>query len=352
MGSSVRRWLIALGVGFLILFTLFVVNQIAQLAALAERVSPALGQFTLWTLVALCALCLFVPLYLVLRLPRTLVPPVSETDPGFPCYLQQLRQRLRRNPHLHQPELDTREQIEAALAELGEKADEVTRQTALQVLVSTAVLQNGSLDALAVLVAQSRMVYRIATIYYQRPGLLELVRLYSNVAACTFLARQLEDIDLAEFVQPLISVGLTSAVGSAVPGTARVVSLATESLLQGSANAFLTLRVGVIAKGYCGSVVLPSRPAVIRSATLQATKMIPSLVREASKQVGSALAKALRGRVVEGGAGVVRKVSEAIKGASGEVSRGASQAAAGVWSKVRRGRKQQYKVDRKQDEGQ
>lgn len=145
MGSSVRRWLIALGVGFLILFTLFVVNQIAQLAALAERVSPALGQFTLWTLVALCALCLFVPLYLVLRLPRTLVPPVSETDPGFPCYLQQLRQRLRRNPHLHQPELDTREQIEAALAELGEKADEVTRQTALQVLVSTAVLQNGSL---------------------------------------------------------------------------------------------------------------------------------------------------------------------------------------------------------------
>ena len=147
-------------------------------------------------------------------------------------------------------------------------------------------------------------------------------------------------------------MGLTSAVGSAVPGTARVVSLATESLLQGSANAFLTLRVGVIAKGYCGSVVLPSRPAVIRSATLQATKMIPSLVREASKQVGSALAKALRGRVVEGGAGVVRKVSEAIRGASGEVSKGASQAAAGVWSKVRRGRKQQYKVDRKQDEGQ
>ena len=193
MGSSVRRWLIALGVGFLILFTLFVVNQIAQLAP-SRAHSPTLGQFTLWTLVAFA-----MPLRSSSCCARTLVPPVSV---GSHLAATQLRQRLRRNPHLHQPELDTREQIEAALAELGEKADEVTRQTALQVLVSTAVLQNGSLDALAVLVAQSRMVYRIATIYYQRPGLLELVRLYSNVAACTFLARQLEDIDLAEFVQP------------------------------------------------------------------------------------------------------------------------------------------------------
>lgn len=345
MGTSVRRWLAVLGTGLLILFLLFIVNQIAQLVALADRISPTFGTITLWTLIALCTVCLLVPIYLLLRLPRTLTPPVSESDPNFPRYLQQLKGRLRRNPHLHEPVLDTREQIEAALAKLGEKADEVTSQTALRVLVSTAVLQNGSLDALAVLVAQSRMVYRIATIYYQRPSLPQLVRLYSNVAASTFLARQLEDVDLAELVQPFISVGLTSVVGSAVPGTARVASLATESLLQGSANAFLTLRVGVIAKGYCSSLTVPERPALIRSATLQATKMIPSLVKEASRQMGTALAKAFSGRVAEGTSTVVKKVSSAIKGASEEVSKGASQAAASVWSKFKRREKQQDKVE-------
>lgn len=345
MDKSVRRLVTVMAAGFLVLFLLFVANQIAQLVALAERISPTFGAVTLWVLLLLCSLCVLVPIYLLFRLPRSLTPPVSESDPNFPKYLNQLRARLRRNPHLHQPALDTREQIEAALARLGEQADDVTRDTALRVLVSTAVLQNGSLDALAVLVAQSRMVYRIAKIYYQRPSLSQLLRLYSNVAASTFLARQLEEVDLAELVQPFISVGLTSLVGGAVPGTSRVVALATESLLQGSANAFLTLRVGVIAKGYCSSLIVPERTSLVRSATVQATKMIPSLVAEASKQVTAALAKALGGRVAEGTSSMVRKVSGAVKGASEEVAKGANQAAATLIGKLRRRGKQQDKVN-------
>lgn len=324
----------------MLLFTLFVVNQVAQLVALAERISPVIGTVTLWTLVTLCLLCLLVPVYLILRLPRALVPPATESDPRFPRYLEQLKARLKRNPRLSGATIETREDVEAALEQLGVQADQVTRQTALRVLVSTAVLQNGSLDAISVLVAQSRMVYEIATIYTQRPSLMHLARLYSNVAVSTFLARQLDDIDLAELVQPFISVGLTSAVGTAVPGATKVMSLVTDSLLQGSANAFLTLRVGVIAKRYCGSVVSPSRRSVGRAAVLEATKMIPSVVKEASLQVGGALGRALGGRVKEGTGAVVKGFTDKVKSASSEVTKGVTQVAASVLEKLKRQEKQ------------
>ena len=57
--------------------------------------------------------------------------------------------------------VDTRADIEAALKVLGDRADEVIQQTAGQVFITTAVSQNGSLDSVVVLAAQSKMTWTL-----------------------------------------------------------------------------------------------------------------------------------------------------------------------------------------------
>jgi len=75
-------------------------NQTVQLVGLVERIHPVLGTALLWTLLALYALCLVVPLLLFLRLPKPLTPPATEDSPEFPRHLAALGRRLQGNPLL------------------------------------------------------------------------------------------------------------------------------------------------------------------------------------------------------------------------------------------------------------
>ena len=142
---------------------------------------------------------------------------------------------------------------------------------ATTVFLSTAVSQSGRLDAFLVLMTQSRMIWRIAHLYYQRPSLRELLHLYSNVAATTFVVGELDDLELHQMIQPL-AAGSLGTVAGAIPGLQVITTIVVNSLLSGSANAFLTLRVGMIAKGYCGSMVAQPRAKFRRSATTEAAR--------------------------------------------------------------------------------
>ena len=192
------RTILLLSSFFLVLsFAVFVINQTDQLVALADRFHPLGGDVAFWSLLVLYVMCLAVPTVLLLRLPRSLKVPADDSGTEFDRHLDELKQRLRRNDHVSAQPLDTRADIEAALKVLGDRADEVIQQTARQVFITTAVSQNGSLDSVVVLAAQSKMTWTLARLYYQRPSLRELTCLYGNVAATAFVAAEIEDLDLA-----------------------------------------------------------------------------------------------------------------------------------------------------------
>jgi hypothetical protein len=280
----------------LLFFVVFVINQTAQVVQLADKVSLSFGRTVLWTLLVLYAILVLVPVVLFLRLPRFLVPPESEAAPEFSAYLDSLRERLASNPRLLEREISSRQQIEESLAILGKAADEITRQAATTVFVSTAISQSGRLDAFLVLSAQSRMVLRIARVYYQRPMLRDLIHIYANVAGTAFLAGEIDDIDLSEQVEPILSSTL-GALAVAVPGVQLAASILVNSVLTGAANAFLTLRVGMVAKRYCGSLVVAERRKLRRTASAEAAGMLGAIVRQGTAQLSKALWKASKGKV-------------------------------------------------------
>jgi len=152
------------------------------------------------------------------------------------------------------------------------------------------------LDAFLVLSAQSRMILRIARLYYQRPTLRDLIQLYANVAGTVFLASELEDVDISEQVEPVLSSTL-GALAVTIPGIQLAASLLVNSVLTGTANAFLTLRVGIIARRYCGSLVITEKRTLRRTASAEAAKLLGSIVRQGTAKLSKALWKASKGKV-------------------------------------------------------
>jgi hypothetical protein len=289
MRKTMLRIATLLSLFLLISFAVIVVNQTAQLVTLADRVHPTFGTAVFWSLIALYGFCVIVPLFLLLRLPRPLDPPASEEDPEFPRHLERLGKRLSRNPLLADPTIVSREEIETALLTLDSAANQRSKAAASQIFVTTAISQNGSLDALLVLAAQSKLILEIARVYYQRPTLRDLIFLYTNVGATAFIAGELEDLDLSEQVQPVLTSVLGSAAG-AIPGLGAATNLFVNSVVTGTGNAFLTLRVGSICKQYCRATVLPQRRAIRRMAVIEAGSMLGSIARDGAKRVATAFA--------------------------------------------------------------
>jgi len=289
--AALRRITLLLSLFILLAFALFVVNQTAQVVELAGRVDARLATATLWGLLALYAALLITPAVLWWRMPPPLEPPASAEDPRFAEHLGRLRRRLAGNPALLGAPLETREQVEAALALVGAEAEKVTREAASTVFLTTAVSQSGRLDALMVLSANIRLVWRVAHLHYQRPTLRDMAHVYANVAGTAFVAGQLDDIDVSEQIQPVLTA-VFGGVASAVPGMGTASAVLVNSTLSGAANAFLTLRVGMISRQYCGALLLADRRLVRRSATAAAAAQLGGIVRRGAATLATSALKA------------------------------------------------------------
>jgi Domain of unknown function (DUF697) len=321
--NGLRYLLTVLAALALLTFAVFVTNETYQVVMLASTVSPLLGRIVGAVLVALYVVLLALPLLILWRMPRALLPPQRAEGPEYEAYCRQVAARLKRNPLVCGRAVSAEDagSIEAALTVLDEAANSLIRATASTVFVTTAISQNGRLDGLMVLVTQSRMVWQVAHVYNQRPDWRELLDLYANVAACAFLATRLEDLDLTAQVQPIIASAIGVSMAGAVPMATTLATILTNALVEGSANAFLTLRVGVLARRQCRSLVRVQQSWLRRNATVEAAGLLGGIVVNAAGVVTSAVANAALKPVAQAANGVRSAASGAVKrvrGATGE----------------------------------
>ena len=276
---SVRRIVfVVIALGAISVLSLIVAGA-ASLISLADRIHPVAGTIVFWSV---CLAAGFFALYCVIayaRLPAALIPPEETSGSKHEAYLQALCARLATNPRTRDLPLTTPEEIEAAVRQLSNEADKVVRRTASTVFLSTALMQNGRLDGLVVLFTQIQMVNRVARIYVQRPSPRELMRLYANVAGTALIASGLESLDLGEMIAPL-ATSVVPAIKGGIPGLSGISALLVRSISNGAANAFLTLRVGEVARRYCALTSRCSRDAIRKSATAAAVHHLGRIVRE------------------------------------------------------------------------
>ena len=277
--SGARKMIIVLAVMVTVCLVSLIVAGATSLISLADRIHPIAGTVVFW---AVCLVAGFFALYCAIayaRLPAALVPPEEVSGPKHDAYLQALRVRLTANPRTRDLPIVTKEEIEKAVGHLSAQADLVVRRTASTVFLSTALMQNGRLDGLIVLFTQIQMIGRIARIYVQRPSPRELTRLYANVAGTAFIASGLESLDLGEMVAPL-AVSVVPALKGGIPGLSGISALLVKCVSNGAANAFLTLRVGEVARRYCELTSRCPAELIRKSATAAAVQHLGRIVRE------------------------------------------------------------------------
>jgi hypothetical protein len=297
----------------------------------AHAVHPALGIAVLVVLVAGVILLFVVPVVQVVRLPGTLQRPAESSGPHWERFVRRYAKRLERNALVRseyvghaslRKVLDEKaeaavveSEVQEAISFLDGKAREIIGRHAAAVFASTAVSQSGRLDSLIVISAQLRMVREIAALYYQRPRPRELWGLYANVGAAAFVAGELQDSEVLAVLGAPVTAGISGFIP--VSGTDPLVSLLVNSLLDGSANAFLTLRIGALSMRYCGLRLEGDRRAVARSASMEAAGLLAGVVSQGASRIAVMTRKLVLDGAVRGTTRAFQGTSRAVRGVAG-----------------------------------
>jgi len=139
---------------------------------------------------------------------------------------------------------------------------------------------------------------------------------YSNVGATVFVAGEIEDLDLTEQIEPVINTMMSGSVASLVPGVKSIASIVTQSILEGTANAYLTLRVGVVCRTYCASLASFDRKSTRRFASVTAAAMLGSIVGDSAGRVAKAILVAAR----KAGVSTIESTAAGIRGAGARLN--------------------------------
>ena len=149
-------------------------------------------------------------------------------------------------------------------------------------------------------------------------------RVGSRGAGSTFVAGQLDEVDISGQITPVVSKVMGNMAGGAIPGFATASSILTNMVFEGSVNAFLTLRVGAIARLYCDPLNAETRKGARKMAMKEAAIHLGSIVAEGSQKVSSTFwnaSKGAAGDVIGKAGGAVKGVGTSVKNTLSKVGK-------------------------------
>ena len=168
MSRSVRKSLVVLSIAVTIIVLIVIVNQLVQFSEVLSRISPVLGHISLGLFLSVLLLAVLTPVYLYVKLPGPLIPPKESDGASHDEYIKKLAKRLSSNPVVEAGHVEGLEDVKSVIKQLDEKSDLSIKRSANRAFITTAISQNGALDALFILGLQFRLIWEIAHIYEQR----------------------------------------------------------------------------------------------------------------------------------------------------------------------------------------
>lgn len=291
-------------------FVLFMLNQIAALAGLCALYFPQSHDYVFFGLSGLfLAVCLS-PLFIYMLRPGPLVMPDNPTPAQEREFIRKLRKRLRKNKYIRQSgiSLSTNEDLDLALDMLDEISTDKMKTVASRIFLSTAISQNGQLDSFIVLGTLTKLVWDVSKIYNQRPSIRDMIAVYANVAGTAFFASAVEELDIQSQIEAIMSPVLAGSALGMIPGAGGLTSIVTASILDGSTNAFLALRVGIITRGHFNFHADKKSAGYRRAVLKEAAGMLLSIAMGSTKMITAAYLKTITRSAGEKAASAARKV--------------------------------------------
>lgn len=265
MRKILWRTIVPFIIGMTIFGALILFNQLNQLAISAGS-SFRYGYYLAWGFFILIGLFTVYPVFTIFLLPKALKRPHINSSPEekrdfYYTYknriikeCSQKNSKLKRSVDIDKlqalKEADSIHTIKDSLADIekdiDKEVDKMIKKYAGAVFTSTAISQNGTLDIVFVLKIEIEMIWKIAHHYNQKPSIKELINLYINVFGNVLAAAGVSEVSIQEIVQSLLSKALNG-----MPVLSKVTAHIADSIFDGTCNALLSLRLGLITKDYC-----------------------------------------------------------------------------------------------------
>lgn len=167
---------------------------------------------------------------------------------------------------------------------------------------------------------QIRLIRTIAHVYNQHPSLRELAQLYKHVFFVSCAECTIEDNDIEDQIEPIIGSVVGYSVVGGIPGTGGLSSFMTRSIIDGSVNALVTLRTGIITKRFYSYKPKGSNDEEKRMAGSEAGKILKHVVSDSTGVITKDAAKAVM-KSSKTHAGVIRtKIKDSAKKTTGKVA--------------------------------
>lgn len=297
-------------VSLLLLLFFFLLSGLVSLGQQMDSFNPILGIFY-WIIVLTClGAGIIWPIVSVWRHPIFSMYMLRDREGRARFYwCRKLTDNLKKNTVLT---ADETAQLENFLKQ-GNQADDLLieffakkfspvidseiKKAAKTAFVTTAISQTSFYDMFSMLSVNLYLIRTIVEACGYRPSGAALIKLYIKILKATFIAGGLEELDLEELL-PLV----TGNAAMKLPG------LVFASAAQGTVNAFMTIRVGILTKKYLFSADGPIEMAQARKDSYK--EAIEFLKKcELHKDV-----LAMVGRTARGASTSVKKVIENVKG--------------------------------------
>jgi putative membrane protein len=149
-------------------------------------------------------------------------------------------------------------------------------ETAKKVFIITAISPNSMLDMLGMASANFSLIKRITQICGFRPSNVQVLGLYVKTLSMTLLAGGLEEMNIEE----IVSMSIESVTGNASK-ISRIVGFVTAPIIQGTTNAYTTIRIGMITKNYLLNADLSqTRKELRKKSYTESIIMLKEIVKE------------------------------------------------------------------------
>lgn len=272
------------GIGCLIVFLLMMLSSILDIGDRLRKISVYLeiGFYVVFALIFL--LLIVYPIVTIVASPSlSIATSLDPTDAKAIAIYKKVAKNIVKNndiPHEQKillTEYKNKEELLLNLQYVFDKSiktelNKIILHDAKTVMISTAICQSARFDMMTVFAINLKMIKSLVEGCGYRPSMKNLSKLTINVFGTALIAEGLENLKLEDIIPKSSLEALNN-----VPYLGTVL----ESILQGSANAILTIRIGCVCRRFLfsdGAVV--TKEDIRRDAYKETLKMIPLVVAE------------------------------------------------------------------------
>ena len=270
--------------GCLFLFLMLLLSSLLDIGERLRNISVYL-EYAFYAVFVLVIFFLIIrPIVIIVKSPSlSIATSLEQNDPQVYAIYKRVSKNIVKNNNLPEDDVllltkyNSKDELLVNLQFVFEKSvkpdlNRIISNEAKTVLISTAICQSARFDMVTVFAVNLKMIKNLVEKCGFRPSMKNLSKLTVNVFSTALIAEGLENINIEDIV-PKSSLEFLNNM----PYIGTII----ESVVQGAANAIMTLRIGCVCRRYLfsdGNII--TKEEIRKQAYKEAMKLIPLVVAD------------------------------------------------------------------------